>query len=118
MAEQRQVIAYELPDGSIVHVEGVDTTDGYQRVSRDETVETATQSFQDTLSHLAPAVQTVMDSLREINHPSEIGLEFGVKFNVKTGVLIASAGSEVAFKISLKWQNDKAQNDQPSDPST
>ncbi len=42
-----------------------------------------------------------------MNTPDEIGLEFGLKFNAKTGVIFASADSEATFKVSLKWTNEK-----------
>ena len=38
-------------------------------------------------------------------HPTEIELEFGVKFNAKAGAIIASVDSEATFKVALKWVN-------------
>ncbi|MCK7576896.1 MAG: hypothetical protein MZV65_14195 [Chromatiales bacterium] len=40
-----------------------------------------------------------------MNTPTEIGLEFGVKFSAKAGAIIASVDSEAVFKVSLKWSN-------------
>ena len=38
-----------------------------------------------------------------MNTPDEIALEFGLKFNAKTGVIFASADSEATFNSTIKF---------------
>ncbi|MCP4459041.1 MAG: hypothetical protein GY816_13615, partial [Cytophagales bacterium] len=79
-----------------------------QRVSRNkEGVVEAESKFTKALAHVKPVASAVMDSVREMNTPDEIGLEFGLKFGAKAGVIFTSADSEATFKLSLKWKNEK-----------
>ncbi|NOX43566.1 MAG: hypothetical protein GXP19_07530 [Gammaproteobacteria bacterium] len=65
----------------------------------------ADEKFNAVAKRIKSAAQLVLDSLKELSTPSEIALEFGLKFSSKAGVIIASANSEVNFKVSIKWIN-------------
>ena len=76
-----------------------------QRVGRGGVAEQAQSGFTEALARVRPAAEAVLQSLRDLNTPAEIGLEFGIKFNAKAGVILASVDSEATFKVVLKWTN-------------
>ena len=101
----KKMIAFEM-DGQPVYVEAEVSEREMQRVSRGGESEPlqAESRFVDAVARIKPAAEVV---LKAMNTPDEIGLEFGLKFNAKTGVVFASADSEATFKVSLKWTNQK-----------
>ena len=110
MMTMKHLLQYELPDGSPVYVEAEvpDEVAGRQRVARQPgEVDNTQQRFVDVIGHIKPAAEAVLDTLRELNTPDEVGLEFGIKLNAKVGAIIASADSEATFKVSLKWANER-----------
>lgn len=105
----KKLIEFEM-DGQPVYVEAeVSESDGTQRVSRGgkDEPEKAESRFADAVAGIKPAAELMLKALQEMNTPDEIGLEFGLKFTAKTGVVFASADSEATFKVSLKWTNPK-----------
>jgi hypothetical protein len=106
MAIQRDIIKFTLEDGTPLHVEVSDVGEDFRRTSKSKEIIEAKKSFEETISSMTPVAQALKNSLKELNNPSEIALEFGLKFNAKAGVVFASAESEVAFKVALKWKND------------
>ena len=108
MASDKELVEFALEDGSSVVFEA-DAGPGTYRASGggDETNKAA-DKFDAVVKRIRPAAELVLDSLKELNTPSEIQLEFGIKFSAKTGVILASADSEVNFKVSIKWENPKA----------
>jgi hypothetical protein len=79
--------------------------EGTGRAGRLEKVQQLSQqAFEKAMAQLKPIAQTVMGTLKELNNPSEVAVEFGVKLSAETGVIIASAQAEANFKISLKWK--------------
>ena len=108
----KKMIAFEMDemDGQPVYVEAEVSEMEMQRVSRggeSEAVQ-AESRFVDAVARIKPAAEVVLKAFQEMNTPDEIGLEFGLKFNAKTGVVFASADSEATFKVSLKWTNKKS----------
>lgn len=69
----------------------------------------APNTFQEALERVKPALQAVADALRDVNHPDTIALEFGLKLTAATGVVIASAATEVTFKVTLSWKKASGQ---------
>ena len=105
-----EILEFELADGTPVFVEATDLGDDpdLRRVSRGRAGHLQADSrFEEAVARIRPAAQVLLDSLRELNTPDEIGLEFGLKFNAKAGAIIASVDSEAAFKVSIKWKNPK-----------
>ncbi|OWK34897.1 hypothetical protein FRUB_09739 [Fimbriiglobus ruber] len=51
----------------------------------------------------------MMKTATELNNPSEVAIEFGIKVSVESGVIVASAEAEANFKVSLKWKNSKTE---------
>ncbi len=97
----KQLVEFKLDDGEIIFVEAEDPgeTYGIQRVSAGQDgVEKAEKRFTEALARVRPAAEAVLKSFQKINTPDEIGLEFGLKFNAKAGVIFASADSESTFR--------------------
>ncbi|WP_339133975.1 MAG: CU044_2847 family protein [Candidatus Electrothrix sp. GW3-4] len=106
----KELIAFEM-DGQPVYVEAeVSEKEKMQRVSRSGKTEPvqAESRFTEAVERIKPAAEVVLKAFREMNTPDEIGLEFGLKFNAKAGVVFASTDSEATFKVTLKWNNPKS----------
>ncbi|MDZ7703114.1 MAG: CU044_2847 family protein [Trueperaceae bacterium] len=96
------VIYAEVNDAELIEK----TPDGVQRVSRGRVDSTEVrQSFEKALDQLKPAVVSVVNSFKDINTPSKINIELGVNFSGTLGAVIASTSSDVAFKVTLEWDN-------------
>ena len=107
----KKLVKYTLDDGSSVVFETDEpesNESGVSKVARknkEAPIEEADERFNKVAANIRPAAQVVLDALRGLNSPKEIQLEFGLKFSAKTGVIVASADSEVNFKVSVKWEN-------------
>lgn len=105
----KKVLPLELSDGSFVYVEVDDADDtlveelprGIQPASRSSKT---TQKFETAMNNIKPAINALMRSLKEINEPDEICVDVGIKVSQEFGAIFASAGGDVTFKVSLKWQ--------------
>jgi hypothetical protein len=99
------------PEGTAsvwVEVDEPEAEAGTIRVAREgEIVERAKESFQAALDQVKPAVDLLAQRLNDLNRPAEIGVEFGLKLSAKAGIVLASADSEVTFKVSLRWKNER-----------
>jgi hypothetical protein len=110
----KQLVEYELDDGSTIFVEsnfqeeGVDASDGITLIDSggdaDSSVK-ASKKFTEAVKSIKPAAEAVLGTLKELNTPKEIQLEFGVNFSAKAGVILASADSGFNFKVTVKWEN-------------
>lgn len=105
----KNLVEFELEDGASVVFETDLAEEGVQRISRGDEEgshsEKALQKFNTVAASIRPAAQIVLDALKEMNSPKEIELEFGLKFGAKTGVILASADTDVNFKVKVKWVN-------------
>ncbi|WP_088260118.1 CU044_2847 family protein [Fimbriiglobus ruber] len=108
-----KIIEFLNEDGTTVLIEVKEPEDaqrGTGRASRSETVHKLGQkAFEAGLAHLRPIAQAVMKTATELNNPSEVAIEFGIKVSVESGVIVASAEAEANFKVSLKWKNSKTE---------
>lgn len=102
----KRLIEYQLADGSPIWVE-VDEPDtgGVKPVSRSgEVVEKAKQTFNEALDKVKPIAETIIDKLRNLSDsPDEVEVKFGLKMNAEAGAIIAVAGIEANYEITLKW---------------
>ena len=109
----KELVEFQLNDSSgdtvTIEIENLDENKTPRRVSRDGSTETlkSDKRFDQVLSAVKPVANAVIDSLKDIDRPEEIGLEFGLKFGVKAGIIFTSADSEATFKLSLKWKNSQ-----------
>ncbi len=69
-----------------------------------EVAEKAQETLEDALEKIKPAAQSIIDKLHTLRDvPDEISVEFGIKLNAAAGAIIASAGVEANYMVTLKW---------------
>lgn len=117
MADQMHLIQIKLDDGTLavfessLPLEGQNELDGQQELvsgGGNNTIPEATQPLKALVEKIQPVAHLVINSLKELNTPQEINLEFGIKLGGKTGIVFASAETECNFKIGLKWTNPES----------
>ena len=57
------------------------------------------------IDRIRPAADAVFESLRELNSPTQIELEFGIGISGGFDAFIASTEANANFKIKLTWDN-------------
>jgi Trypsin-co-occurring domain 1 len=89
-----------------MEVEGDETKGGTVRAARpDDLPEKAQHSFEEALSTITPAAESVIAKLRSLSQaPAQIGLEFGLKLTGKGHFFVFSADTEGNFKVTLTWK--------------
>ncbi len=107
----KKPVPFKIDDEKIIYIEAEDAVQaGPQLAGRpgDDTGGKAASRFIEAISTVKPAAEILLNAFQEMNTPDEITLEFNIKFNAKLGAaVIASATSEAAFKVGLKWTNPK-----------
>ena len=106
----KNLIEFKLENGESAFMQIEESEEqARQRVSRRGSDESQTQqaehTFNEAIRCIAPIGNALLDSLKNINTPSEIKLEFGLTFTGKAGVVFTSVESEASFKVSLTWKN-------------
>lgn len=105
----KRLVQFPLADGGSVVVEVEDTEGGTVRAARPgEVSEQARMTFQEALAKVRPGVDAVVSLVRGLTEPpDEIGVAFGLKLTASAGAVIASAGVEANYTISLTWRADR-----------
>jgi hypothetical protein len=63
------------------------------------------------MGRIKPAATAIISKLRELNQPPDtIGVEFGIKLSAGAGAILASAGAEANFKVTLTWKREEQKN--------
>jgi hypothetical protein len=66
-----------------------------------------TEPLEHVLAGLGPATKAVLNQLQGLaDSPGEIHVEFAIKLTTDARIIIAKAGAEANFKVSLKWTRD------------
>jgi hypothetical protein len=108
----KNLLEFKLDNGESAFIEIEESeTQVRQRGSRgrdDQANLQAERTFSQAVSCIAPMGNTLLNSLKDINTPHEINLEFGLTFSAKAGVVFTSVGSDASFKVSITWKNNKA----------
>lgn len=100
-----EVVRFEGPGGSALQVEVSDDAPGLERISRDHEpgeVVRAGRRLEDALAHVRPSLRAVADTVRSLA-PDSYEVEFGMKFNAESGVVIAKTAMEGHFTVKLQW---------------
>ncbi|MFB6988901.1 MULTISPECIES: CU044_2847 family protein [unclassified Streptomyces] len=98
-----EVVRFAGPDGTSLHVEVAEDAPGLERIARDsDDVVRAGQRLEDALAQARPAIRSVVDSVRALG-PDACEIEFGVKFNAESGVVIAKTAIEGHFVVKVQW---------------
>jgi len=80
------------------------TRSGPERVSRkgETIVAELDESLDQALASARPAAQAVLDTFRAMG-PDHVSIEFGLRLDVSAGAVIAKAGIEAHFTVTLDW---------------
>ncbi|MYQ77021.1 hypothetical protein GTW64_07890 [Streptomyces sp. SID4923] len=101
-------MSFEGPDGASLQVEVPDDAPGLERISRDSgEVVRAGRRLEDALAQTRPALRSVMESVRALG-PDAYEIEFGMKFNAESGVVIAKTAIEGHFAVKVSWNRPQA----------
>ena len=103
----KRLVEFPQEDGTSVVVEIDDSMPegGVVRAARPgEIAERASQTFEAALSKIKPMAGAIFTTLRDLTHcPEQIQVEFGVKITASAGAVLASAGVEGNYKVTLTW---------------
>jgi hypothetical protein len=99
----------EFPLGNDVILVEVDAADASRPAMRGVTpqaiIEKAQLTFDEALDKLKPAASAIVSKLRSLaERPDEISVQFGIKLHATTGAVVASAGAEANFVVTLMWR--------------
>jgi hypothetical protein len=98
-----EVVSFAGPGGSCLNVEVADEAPGLERISRNaDGTARAGRRLADALAQARPALTSVIDSVRELG-PDGYEIEFGLKFNAESGVVIARTAVEGHFAVKVHW---------------
>ena len=76
-----------------------------------EVVEKARQTFETALDKLRPTAAAIITKLRDLSEPpNEVVVEFGIKLSADAGVVLASAGAEANFTVTMTWRRNEKQD--------
>jgi hypothetical protein len=107
----KRLVEFPLEAGGsiLVEVEEVEPEGGLERVSRPgEVAEKARQTFEAALETVKPAAQAIIAKVRSLSDlPDEVQIEFGLKMTAQAGAVVASAGMEANYKVTLTWKREK-----------
>ena len=104
----KNLVQFELADGSpvLIEVEEPPTKSGQKVAVTSQGIEQAQVRFVEAIAQIKPAAEAVLDAFRQMNNPSEVNLEFGIKLSGKLGAIFTAVESEATFKVLLKWKNE------------
>lgn len=100
----KKIQEFQLKDGTLINIEAIEVDSKITRVSKKEDI---VENFEDSISVIKPVSEVLFDTLKELNTPDEIQLDFGVSLGTNVGVIFVSGDVEANFKVSLKWKNKK-----------
>lgn len=106
----KRLVEFPLEDGDVILVEvEVPPEAGMVPAARGgEIVQRAGQSFEAALDKIRPAAQAIIHKLRALHDPpDEVEVEFGLKMSAEAGAILAAAGAEANYKVTLTWKQEK-----------
>ncbi len=105
-----KVFQFTLDNGSTVLIESQEEVqkEGVERAGVGSSIALkSNQTFEEAVSIIGPTSQSILNTLQSSNiFPQEVQIEFGIKFDVKAGAIIASASTAANFKVNLKWNHN------------
>jgi len=105
----KRLIEFPLDDGTSMLVEVEEPEEGgLVKASRaGEVITKAQQTLGEALEKVKPAAQYVILQLRKLHDSNdEIQVAFGVKLSADAGAVLAAAGAEANYTVTLKWAKE------------
>jgi hypothetical protein len=106
----KRLIEFPLEDNTsiLVEVDEPETGGVVPAARKGNVIEKAHQTLEKSLESVKPAAEYVVTQLRKLHDtPDEISVEFGIKLSAASGAILASAGVEANYKVTLKWAKEK-----------
>ncbi|KUJ67398.1 hypothetical protein ACZ90_28360 [Streptomyces albus subsp. albus] len=98
-----ELVRFSGPEGTSLLVEVADDGPELELIARDPNgVVQAGRRLEEALATVRPALRSVVDSIGALA-PDEYEIEFGMKLNAETGVVIAKSAIEGHFNVTLRW---------------
>lgn len=115
-----QLVRFDLGDDGTVVAEVDDTEPGVDRAARGAD---GLKTVAATLAQVRDVAVAAVRQFREVEHPDEIELEFGIRLNVTAGAVLAKSSVDGHIQVRIAWKRpmpDKAPPQQgetkPSEP--
>jgi hypothetical protein len=110
----KKLIEFPLEDGTSMLVEVEESDEGrLVKASLGDTIVKAQQTLEKSLEKVRPAAQFVIQQLRKLHDaPDEIQVAFGLKLSAEAGAVLAAAGAEANYTVTLKWVKETAKADE------
>ena len=112
----KKLLEFKTKDGDVFYIEVAEENSGgqFRGAGTDDStrgiIQNTAQTLDKALKPLKEISNSIISSVKEIiNSPDEIGVELGLKFSSKAGIILTSLDSEANFKISLKWKKNTVQ---------
>jgi hypothetical protein len=105
----KHLVEFPLEEGGSIVVE-IDEpeTGGTVRAGREDKIERARETFEESLNKVLPVTETVVEKVRGMaGRPDEIEVTFGVKLSTIAGAVIASASAAANFSVTVRWTGTK-----------
>jgi len=108
----KRLVEFPLEDGGsiLVEVEEAERPGMVPAATRSAkgVPEKAQQTFEAALEKVRPAAAVIIKKLRALHdQPDEVEVEFGLKMDAKAGAMLAAAGVEANYKVTLTWKREK-----------
>ncbi len=104
----KRLVEFPLVSGGsiVVEVDEPDSESGVVRAARPgEIAARAARTFEDALEPIKPAAGAIVAKLRSLSDPpDEMEVEFGLKMTAEASAVVAAAGVEANYKVTLKWK--------------
>ncbi len=101
-----QLVRFDFGNDGFIVAEVDDTEPGVDRAARgDDRLKAATASFEQVRALAAAAVH----QFKDLEHPDEIELEFGIRLNVMAGAVLARTSADGHIQIRLLWRRGAAE---------
>ncbi|WP_405515336.1 CU044_2847 family protein [Streptomyces canus] len=98
-----ELVRFRGPDGASLLVEVDEDDTGLELIARDPSgVVQASRRLEDALAAVRPALRSVVESVKALA-PDEYEVEFGMKLNAESGVVIAKTAVEGHFSVRIHW---------------
>ena len=98
-------VPLESGEEILLEIESTGRSDDIVRArSGGETVVEAEKTFTEALRTALPAAEALVERIQQLGRrPDALEIEFGVRLTAEAGAIIAKAGGEARFAVTLKW---------------
>ena len=100
-----EIVQFETRHGP-VFVEVAKDSVGTERMARNQVGVLQTETrLDEALQAAQPAIRAVLETMRELVQEEHV-VQFGVKLNAATGVVLSKTAAEGHFIVKITWRRD------------